>query len=336
MSNESPVDREGASAPSRHRLLSRSSRRELGLFSGIAGVWLVVFIILSVTQPAFFSQENLVNMVRSSAILFVLAIGMTFVIISGGIDLSMGSMMAFSGVLLASLLTHGVPTFVSIILVLLAATTIGALLNGYLIAKVGLSFFVVTLGSLSLLRGAVYVWTNGQTTYVDDYRLVHYIGNGSAAGIPVPIILMVVLFVAALLVLRFTHLGRSVYAIGGNEDASHLAGINVVRVRIIMYALTALLAGLAGIIQTGRLDAASPVVGTGIELNVAAAVLLGGTSFAGGVGSLWGTLVGVLFIATLQNGLSVAGLPSYWQLMLTGAVLILAVLFDRLKSRRAT
>jgi ribose transport system permease protein len=212
--------------------------------------------------------------------------------------------------------------------------TLGSFVNGFLIGKVRLSFFVVTLGSLALLRGLVYVWTNGKTTYVDDYPIVHAIGDGLLGGVPVPLIIMVALFAAGLFVLKYTHFGRYVYAVGGNQEAARLAGINVGNVKLAVYSLSALLAGLAGIMQTGRLNAASPVVGQGIELDVAAAVLLGGTSFSGGVGSLWGTVVGVLFIATLQNGLSVAGLQSFWQQVVTGAILILAVLFDRFKNRQ--
>ena len=309
-----------------------------------AGVWsaasryaavLILFIGLfayfSASQSSFFTSENVTNLLTSVSILCVVSIGMTFVVLTGGIDLSVGSLLALSGIILSHLLNGlGLPAWLAIVLTLLSGAGIGAFVNGFFIGRVGLSFFVVTLGTLSLYEGIVNIWSQTRTTYIDS-TLVGSIGFGSGLGIATPIWIMAGVFVLAFVVLRWTYFGRDVYAVGGNVDAARLSGINVTRTLMTVYGIAGLGAALGGIIQAGRLGAASPLVGQDIPLAAAAAVLLGGTSFTGGVGSVVGTAVGVLFIGTLQNGLSIAGVSSFWQQVVTGIILVVAVLIDRIQ-----
>jgi ribose/xylose/arabinose/galactoside ABC-type transport system permease subunit len=259
---------------------------------------------------------------------------MTFVILTGGIDLSVGSLLALSGIILSKLFNGvGVPIVLSIVLTVLIAGVIGAGVNGVLIGRVGLSFFVVTLGTLSVYGGLVSIWSKTQTTYISS-SVLDGIGFGKGLGVPTPIWFMIGTFLIAFAVLRWTYFGRDVYAVGGNIEAARLSGINASRTIICVYGIAGLSAGLAGVIQAGRLGAASPLVGGDIPLNAAAAVLLGGTSFIGGIGGVTGTAVGVLFIGTLQNGLSISGVQSFWQEVVTGAILIAAVAFDKLQQNR--
>jgi ribose transport system permease protein len=322
-------------------------RRRRGMVDHASGVWsaanryavvlvllIGLFVYFSFTQDRFFTTPNLENLLTSVSILCVVSIGMTFVVLTAGIDLSVGSLLALSGIILSKLFNDlGLPAWLAVILTVLIAAFIGGAVNGVLIGKAGLSFFVVTLGTLSVYRGIVNIWSDTQTTYITS-SFVDGIGFGKLFGIATPIWIMLVTFVVAFVVLRWTYFGRDVYAVGGNIEAARLSGINVARTLIFVYAIAGLCAGLGGVIQAGRLGAASPLVGEDIPLNAAAAVLLGGTSFLGGVGGVAGTVVGVLFIGTLQNGLSIAGVQSFWQQVVTGSILILAVAIDRLQQGR--
>jgi ribose/xylose/arabinose/galactoside ABC-type transport system permease subunit len=293
-----------------------------------------LFLYFSFTQGHFFTHANIENLLTSVSILWVVSMGMTFVVLTAGIDLSVGSLLALAGIVLGKLFNNvGVPMWLAIILTIVIAGIIGAGVNGVLIGRVGLSFFVVTLGTLSIYEGIVNIWSHTQTTYVSS-PLLDGIGFGHGLGIATPIWIMIGVYLLAFVVLRWTYLGRDIYAVGGNIEAARLSGINVSRTLMSAYGIVGLCAGLAGVIQAGRLGAASPQVGADIPLNSAAAVLLGGTSFVGGVGGVTGTAVGVLFIGTLQNGLSIAGISSFWQEIVTGAILIAAVSFDKLQQLR--
>jgi ribose transport system permease protein len=312
--------------------------------SGLAGAWagasrfavvlvllIAIFAVFSITQSDFLTSSNIQNLLASVSILFVVSIGMTFVVLTGGIDLSVGSLLALSGIILSSLFNNvGLPIWLAVVLTALAGAFIGGGINGVLIGRVGLSFFVVTLGTLSLYRGVVNIWSGTKTTYIDS-TLLGNIGFGRFLGLPIPIWIMIVTFVVAVVVLRWTYFGRDVYAVGGNIEAARLSGINVARTLVAVYAIAGLCAGIGGVIQAGRLGAASPLVGESTPLDAAAAVLLGGTSFLGGVGGVTGTAVGVLFIGTLQNGLSIAAVSSFWQQVVTGAILIVAIAIDRIQ-----
>jgi ribose transport system permease protein len=290
-----------------------------------------IFVAFAATQNNFLTSSNIENLLTSVSILWVVSIAMTFVVLTAGIDLSVGSLLALSGIVLSHLLNNaGLPGWLAVVCTLLAGAAIGGAVNGVLIGRVGLSFFVVTLGTLSLYEGIVNIWSDTKTTYITS-SLVDNIGFGKLLGVAYPIWIMILTFVVAFVVLRWTYFGRDVYAVGGNIDAARLSGINVGRTLMAVYAIAGLGAALGGVIQAGRLGAASPLVGQDIPLAAAAAVLLGGTSFTGGVGSVVGTAVGVLFIGTLQNGLSIAGVSSFWQQVVTGVILIVAVGIDRLQ-----
>jgi ribose/xylose/arabinose/galactoside ABC-type transport system permease subunit len=290
-----------------------------------------IFVFFAVTQPDFFTEANLENLLTSSSILFVVSVGMTFVVLTGGIDLSVGSLLALSGIILSELFNDaGLAAPLAIVLTCAIAAVIGGAVNGVLIGRVGLSFFVVTLGTLSLYRGIVNIWSNTETTYITS-AFLDGLAYEKLLGIAYPIWIMIVTYLVALVVLRWTYFGRDVYAVGGNVTAARLSGINVARTLVLVYAIAGLCAGIGGVIQAGRLGAASPLVGENTPLDAAAAVLLGGTSFLGGVGGVTGTAVGVLFIGTLQNGLSIAAVSSFWQQVVTGAILIVAIAIDRVQ-----
>ena len=292
-----------------------------------------IFLFFSLTQPDFFSRANIENLLTGSSILFVVSIGMTFVVLTGGIDLSVGSLLALSGIILSELFNDlGLPAPLAVIGTCLAAALIGGAVNGVLIGRLGLSFFVVTLGTLSIYRGIVNIWSNTETTYISS-SFIDGIAFSKFLGIAYPIWIMVATYLVALVVLRWTYFGRDVYAVGGNITAARLSGINVARTLIMVYAIVGLCAGIGGVIQAARLGAASPLVGESTPLDAAAAVLLGGTSFLGGVGGVTGTAVGVLFIGTLQNGLSISGVSSFWQQVVTGVILILAISIDLLQQQ---
>jgi ribose/xylose/arabinose/galactoside ABC-type transport system permease subunit len=306
-----------------------------GRYAAVLVLLIGLFVYFTLTQERFFTSANVENLLTSVSILWVVSIGMTFVVLTGGIDLSVGSLLALSGIMLSKLFNElDLPILLAIVLTVLFAGLLGACVNGVLIGRVGLSFFVVTLGTLSIYAGIVSIWSGTQTTYISS-SILDGIGFGKGLGVPTPIWFMIATFLIAFAVLRWTYFGRDVYAVGGNIEAARLSGINVSRTLICVYGITGLCAGIAGVIQAGRLGAASPLVGQDVPLNAAAAVLLGGTSFVGGIGGVTGTAVGVLFIGTLQNGLSISGVQSFWQEVVTGAILIAAVAFDRFQQTRS-
>jgi ribose transport system permease protein len=236
--------------------------------------------------------------------------------------------------ILAGLMGLGLPIALAVLGTIVAASLLGGAVNGVLVAKARLSFFVVTLGTLALFRSIAEIPTKGLATELSDrsgFGFVEWLGDGEIGPLSVPVLLAATCLVLAILVLRYTNFGRALYAVGGNESAARLAGIPVDRVRIAAFAINGALVGLAAAIFAGRIQSASPLIGTGIELDVIAAVLLGGTSFIGGSSTMVGTLIGVLFIAVLQNGLNLLGVEVFWQGAVTGIVLILAVWADRVR-----
>ena len=300
-------------------------------YAAVLVLLVAIFVVFSATQSDFFTSANLQNLLTGVSILWVVSMGMTFVVLTGGIDLSVGSLLALSGLILSKLLSGvGLSSWLALVLTLAAGALIGGAVNGVLIGRFRLSFFVVTLGTLSLYQGIVNIWSGTKTTYIAS-SLIDTIGFGKGLGVVTPIWIMIGVFLLSFAVLRWTYFGRDIYAVGGNADAARLSGISVGRTLIAAYAIAGLAAALGGVIQAGRLGAASPLVGSDIPLNAAAGVLLGGTSFTGGVGGVTGTAVGVLFIGTLQNGLAIAGVSSFWQQVVTGAILIAAVGIDRLQ-----
>jgi ribose transport system permease protein len=285
-----------AASSSGHKL-----RAALNAYAGVGGVLLALSLLLAFTQDQFATYDNLLIVLETNAVVMVVGVGLTFVLLVAGIDLSLGGTIALSSVMLWELLEAGLPAGLAMVVVVLGATFVGFAINGLLIGRVGLNFLVVTLGSASLYRGIALVRTKGQSKSLFTEPTVRELGSGKLFGVSYLIVIAAVVFTIGALVLRYTGFGRMVYAVGGNPEAARLAGINVTAVRVSVYAVSGGLAGLAALMDSSRLAAASPSAATGIELTAAAAVLLGGTSFAGGRGTVLGTLLGVLFLGTLQT-----------------------------------
>lgn len=308
---------------------ARGARNSARRYLGVLAALVLLVIWLSITQSAFFTSANVLNILEASAALMALSVGETFVMLVGGFDLSVGGMLSLTGVALATLIADGIPTGLGIVIVIAGATLVALVLNGVLIARAGLSFFVVTLATGSLFAGAALVKTQGNTLGLYTNSLIHAIGTNAVAGVPVSVIIAGVVLLVGMAVLHFTGFGRQIFVVGGNQEAARLAGINVSGVHIAAYAIAGGCAAIAGILTTGRLASAAPDVGTGMELTAAAAVLIGGTSLFGGSGGLFGTLLGVLFLGVLSNGLTLVGISAFWQDVVTGIVLILAIAVDR-------
>ncbi|CAA6678592.1 MULTISPECIES: ribose ABC transporter permease [unclassified Lentimonas] len=294
-------------------------------------IGLVVFsIVVALLNPGFLTTDNLLNVLRQTSINAIIAIGMTYVILSAGIDLSVGSVLAFTGAVAAALLAAGVPLPLVIILPLLLGALLGAV-SGALVGYGKLQPFITTLVAMTFLRGATLVFTDGKPISIagDNVALMNFIGSGSLLGIPVTVLIMLLAMIAAYFSLNHTRFGRHVYAVGGNEEATRLSGINTNRVKVMVYAVSGMLAALAGIILTARLGTASPTAGMAYELDAIAAVVLGGTSLVGGSGRISGTLIGALIIGVLANALNLMGVSSNYQMMIKAIVILAAVLADR-------
>jgi ribose/xylose/arabinose/galactoside ABC-type transport system permease subunit len=294
-------------------------------FGTLAGLFLLSATLWALT-PHFLTLSNLLNVAEQTAIIAIIAVGMTFVIISGGIDLSVGSVLAFSGIVMASTLHAGTPLPAA----LLAAPGTGILcgsVNGLLVARGHLPPFISTLGMMSVARGAALVFTEGRSIsgFSESFR---YFASGKLLHIPMPVLIMLATYAIAHLILAKTQLGRYVYAIGGNESAAILSGVNVALHKCVVYSLCGLLSGMAAIILTARLNSAQPIAGIMYELDAIAATVIGGTSLMGGEGTIWGTLVGALIMGVLRNGLTLLGISSFVQQIVIGSVIILAVLVD--------
>ena len=291
---------------------------------------LVLMIFVSVISPSFLSIDNLLNILRQTSINAIIAMGMTFVILTAGIDLSVGSILAFAGAVCATLIAADTP----LIIALLTTLTIGAALgaaSGTIVAYFGVQAFIATLVAMTIVRGGVLVFTDGRPISTGNHEvsnLFYEVGGGYIAGIPIPVIIAAIVFVICWYVLNHTRLGRYTYAIGGNEQVTKLAGVRVARVKVAVYAISGALAALAGIILTARLESAQPTAGLAYELDAIAAVVLGGTSLAGCRGRITGTLIGALIIGVLNNALNILDVSSYFQMIAKGSVILLAVVLD--------
>jgi len=290
---------------------------------------LLIMIILGFVSDNFFTLDNLLNLLRQISINALIAFGMTFVILTGGIDLSVGSILAFGSALTAGMLSSGMDPLLAVFIGLLAGFAMGAF-NGLVITKGKVAPFIATLATMTIFRGATLVYTDGRPiTGLSDSFTFEMIGRGYVFGIPFPGVLMILIFFVLFLILHKTVFGRQVYSVGGNEEASILSGIKADRVKIWVYSLTGMLSVLAGIILTSRLNSAQPTAGSMYELDAIAAVVLGGTSLAGGRGLISGTLIGALIIGVLDNGLNLMNVSSFYQQIVKGGVILLAVLLDR-------
>ena len=289
---------------------------------------IALMLVLGLTESAFFTVTNLQNIATSMSVLWLVALGATFVQLSGGIDLSSGALAALSGICLAKLLATGSPGWLVIVLVIAFGALIGAVVNGMLVGLLHLNVFVVTLASMTAITGAVSLWSNTQSSYVSS-SAVNEIALNDFLGRPMPIWIMAGTFLVFLYLQTRTYFGRDVYAVGGSATAARLSGIRTSRTIIAVWSLAGAMAALAGVIGVGRIGAAAPQPDNTLPLNAIAAILLGGSALSGGVGGVGGTVLGVLFIGVLQNGLSLSGAPTYWQQIVTGIILVTAVLGDR-------
>jgi inositol transport system permease protein len=302
----------------------------------------LVALLSALTNGTFLQTQNLINVVRQTSVIALLGIGLTIVIISTGIDLSVGSVLALSAVVSTSLAQQPDATNlmypgldVPVIVAVLAGLGVGALcgfINGSLIAVFRIAPFIATLGMFTAARGAALIYSDGRPISKLDPSF-NWIGQGDILGIPVPIFLLIVVAVAAHIMLTRTRFGRYVYAIGGNEQAARVSGIAISRVKIGIYTISGLLAGLGGLILAGRIGSGNPTLGTGIELDAITAAVIGGASFAGGIGTVWGAVVGALIIGSLNTGLDILNVSPFAQQVVKGVIIVVAIIIDERKNR---
>ncbi|MEJ6079254.1 ribose ABC transporter permease [Vibrio sp. 1-Bac 57] len=291
---------------------------------------IVLIAVVSVLNEYFFTIDNILNILRQTSVIAILAAGMTLVILTAGIDLSVGSILALCGAFAASMISLEIPVLIAVPVSLLGGGVLGSM-AGLIISKGKVQAFIATLVMMTLLRGVTMVYTDGRpisTGFTDVADSFAWFGTGYMFGIPVPVWLMIFVFAGIWYLLNHTRFGRYVYALGGNESATKLSGINVDRIKIGVYSICGLLSALAGIIITSRLSSAQPTAGMGYELDAIAAVVVGGTSLAGGRGYIMGTLIGALIIGVLNNALNLLDVSSYFQMIVKAAVILLAVLVD--------
>lgn len=324
-----PAARRGDGSSS---LLSRLSP---GRYTGVLVGLLVVCAYLAITEPAFGTWDNLMNIVKANSVMFILAVGATFVIISAGIDLSVASATAASAMILGLTLRSGWGTVPAILVTLAFGMGIG-LLMGSMISWLKISFLVVTLGGLSIFQSFALVVNDGATISVfgqGNFDPIRGFVNNEIAGIPILLLFDAALLLVAGAILRYTRFGRSLFAVGSNPEAARLNGINVGAILLLVYGIAGLTAGIASVVQVGRLTGASPESDPTLLLTVITAVLIGGTAYTGGEGGVFGTLIGVLFLGVVQNGLTLSGVNTFWQGMVSGLILIGAVGIEVLRRR---
>ena len=315
----------------------------LGRFAPVL-ILIILAIVFTIQQPAFASERNFWFLLRQNFAYGIMAVGMTFVILTGGIDLSVGSVLCFAGLVAAAVAKGSEwqnvgkpdPGGAAVLFAVLAAMAVGAgagLIHGFAIAKLKVPAFVVTLGGLAAWRGAAQVLSQGQpiNKFSEDYR---FWGSGYFGPMPVPVAIFLLFVVLGYLILRFTTYGRSIYAVGGNPEAARLSGLNTTGLIMSVYVISGFLAGLCGFLLSSRLGAAEVVAGQGYELTVIAAVVIGGTSLFGGEGSIFGTLVGTLLIGVLNSGLAINNVNPYYQPIIIGVIVVLSVYLDQLAKRR--
>jgi inositol transport system permease protein len=316
-------------------------------FNAFIRKYAIVFILLGMLiamtflSEAFLTPRNLLNIVRQISVMGLIAIGVTMVIITGGIDLSSGSVLALAAVVSTSLaqrLDWSEIKFpgldVPVIVPILAALAVGAacgLVNGSLIARFKIPPFIATLGMMTIARGFALIYSERPVSGLKDSY--NYIGQGEPFGIPVPIVILAVVAIGAHVMLNNTRFGRHIYALGGNEQAARISGINISRVKIGVYTIAGLLAGLSGLVLSSRIGSGQPGLGLGYELDAIASAVIGGTSLSGGIGTIWGTIVGALIIGVLNNGLDLLNVSAYWQTIVKGSIIVIAVIIDERKNR---
>lgn len=300
---------------------------------GTIAALIILIVFVSVLNPAFLQVNNLLNLMRQLIINGFIALGMTFVILTGGIDLSVGSTLAFTSAIFAGLLQNGMNTGLAILITLALGLALG-LINGLLITKGKLAPFIVTLATMTIFRGLTLVYMDGRPISgpKDDFAF-QFLGKGQVFGIPFQVILFLIVYIILSTLLNKTSHGRKIFAVGGNEKASFISGIKIDKVKVLVYIISALMAVVSGLVLTSRLNSAQPTAGSAYEMDAIAAVVLGGTSMTGGSGSLTGTLIGILILGVLNNGLNLLGVSSFYQQIVKGVVILIAVLIDRKRNK---
>ena len=311
---------------------------------GIVAVLILMIVGMSIVKPSFRTITNFLNILTQSSIYGILALGMTLVIISKGIDLSVGSILAMSAVVAASLGQTSTATSrlfpnlpeLPVIVPILGALAIGTLcgvINGGLIAFTGIPAFIATLGMTTIARGFAYIYTNGKpvSTLIPGFR---FIGQGNILGVPMPVVIYLVMILITWVLLNNTRFGKRVYAVGGNINAAEVSGVNVKKMLLLIYTYMGLLAGISGVVATARMVSAQPGLAVGYELTAIASTTIGGTSHSGGIGTIWGAVVGALVLSVMRNGMTILGIHSYWQQIVEGLVIIVAVILDMRKNAR--
>ena len=305
-------------------------RENLGIVIGLAALC----VFMSIASPAFLTQENVLNILRQVSTNSNLALGMTLAIIICGIDLSVGSIVALAGTIAGGLIAFNNVPIPAAVLVGILVGTLAGLFNGVMIAYSGIPPFIVTLAMLNIARGAAYVYTGGQPIRVmkDSFNVI---GAGYLGPIPLPVIYSFVFILATIVILNYTKLGRHIYAVGGNKEAARFTGIKIKTVEIFVYTFSGFMAAFSGVVLAARMFSGQPTVGQGFELDAIAAVVLGGTSMMGGIGKIGGTVLGVLVIGVLNNGLNLLNINSFWQLIVKGVVILAAVYVDMMKKSKS-
>jgi inositol transport system permease protein len=328
-------------------LMDSNKSKKLKSFIGKYGIYLVLvlmILIMSVLSPVFLSTRNLLNVIRQVSVIGLISLGVTLVIISKGIDLSSGSVLALAAVVAASLAQKSdwaakmypslpdLPIFVPIIAALIVGTLVG-MMNGSFIALTGIPAFIATLGSYVSIRGLALLYSDGRpiSSLNESYQ---FIGQGYIAGIPFPVIIFLAMALVTWVMLNHTKFGKSIYAVGGNITAAEVSGINVKKTLIKIYAYAGMLAGLSAVVLTARVNTGQPGMGVAYELDAIAATTIGGTSHSGGIGTIQGAVVGALILGVLNNGLNLLGVSAYWQQILKGAIIVGAVIIDMRKNAK--
>ncbi|MCJ7693880.1 MAG: ABC transporter permease [Anaerolineaceae bacterium] len=295
--------------------------------TGILLIIIVFAIVITLINPVFIAERNIANVLRSTGFTLLTTLGMTLVLISGGIDLSVGSVYALAGTVCAKCLLAGLPIWISILLGLISGFLVG-LVNGLIIVKLNIPPLIVTLGMMYIARGIVYVTTQGVPVYPlpDQFKAIEHYNLFNS--IPSVIVIALILAIIINIVLRNTPFGRAVFAVGGNWEAARISGIDDKKIKLAVYSLTSTLAALTGIMMASRLGSSQSTMGTGYEMTVISAAIIGGTSTYGGVGTILGSILGALFIEMLSNSLTLARISVFWQSVVIGVVLVMAVIID--------
>ena len=299
---------------------------------GLIGVLIIISLVLAIISPAFLTKVKLLNILLSASTIGIVASGMTLVILSGGLDLSVGSMVALSGTVIAVLLNMGIPLPLACLIVLVLGIILGGV-NSFFITNLSINALITTLGTMMIFRGAAYLVSGGTAVYIQNSSFID-LGTGNFFSVPNPVIVLIITFVFFYFALSKTVFGRNIYVIGGNKEAARLCGININKYSHLIYIISAVMSVVAGVILAGRMTSGQPTSANGLELDVVTAVILGGAALSGGSGSMIGTILGVLILAVFRNGLLLMNVDSFYQYIASGSLLLFAVAFDQIRNKK--